>query len=44
MRDRLDIALRPDILARITRIARIGLTYLVPFAMASWSAVQTLRP
>jgi len=44
MRDRLDIALQPDILARSTRIARIGLTYLVPFAMASWSAVQTLRP
>lgn len=44
MRDRLDIALRPDILARITRIAPIGSTYLVPFAMASWSALQTLRP
>lgn len=71
MRDWLDIALRPDVLARSTRIAlvvgtvlalinhgdrilslsfdagsllRIGLTYLVPFAVASWSAVQALRP
>ena len=70
MPDRIDIALRPDVLARSLRIAlvvgtvlalinhgdrilsgsldagalaRIGLTYLVPFVVATWSAVQALR-
>ena len=70
MPDWIDIALRPDVLARSLRIAlvvgtvlalinhgdrilsgsldasalaRIGLTYLVPFVVATWSAVQALR-
>ncbi len=70
MPDWIDIALRPDVLARSLRIAlvvgtvlalinhgdrilsgsldasalaRIALTYLVPFVVATWSAVQALR-
>ena len=70
MPDLIDIALRPDVLARSLRIAlvvgtvlalinhgdrilsgsldasalaRIALTYLVPFVVATWSAVQALR-
>ena len=37
MPDRIDIAPRPDALARI------GLTYLTPFVVATRSAVQALR-